>query len=140
LNATSKDYLQRIINGATRLDRLIQDVLAYSRVMRSEVKVSPLDLEGLILDVIQQYPGFQRPQLEVQVQSPLPKVMGHAAALTQCIANLLSNAVKFVPPGATPHVLIRGERVENSQVRVWFEDNGIGIEPSNLQRIFNMFE
>jgi two-component system, chemotaxis family, CheB/CheR fusion protein len=139
LNSKSKDYLERIINGAMRLDRLIQDVLAYSRVMRSEFQVAPLDIEGLILDVIQQYPGFQPPQLEVQMESPLPKVLAHAAALTQCIANLLSNSVKFVPQGTRAHVLIRAESVDG-QVRIWFEDNGIGIEPINLHRIFNMFE
>jgi PAS domain S-box-containing protein len=139
LPAASKDYLQRIINGAARLDRLIQDVLAYSRVMRSDFQVSPLDVEGLVLDVIQQYPGFQPPQLEVQIQSPLPKVMAHSAALTQCVANLLSNAIKFVPKGTTPRVLVRAERVDG-QVQIWFEDSGIGIEPGNLKRIFSMFE
>jgi PAS domain S-box-containing protein len=136
----TKDYLERIIKGASRLDRLIQEVLAYSRMMRSDFPVSPVDVEGLIHDVIQQYPGFQPPQLEVQIHGRLPKVMGHEAALTQCTANLLSNAVKFVSQATTPHVHIRAERLEEGRVRIWFEDNGIGIQPADLNRIFNMFE
>jgi signal transduction histidine kinase len=73
------------------------------------------------------------------MQSPLLNVIAHEAALGQCITNLLGNAVKFVLPGTLPQIKIRTEPVEG-QVRIWFEDNGIGIEPSNQDRIFGIFE
>jgi signal transduction histidine kinase len=65
-------------------------------------------------------------------------VLGHEAHLTQCITNLLGNAVKFVAPGLEPEVRIRSERV-NGQIRVTFADNGIGIDPSHHERIFQIF-
>jgi signal transduction histidine kinase len=66
-------------------------------------------------------------------------VLGHPAAISQCISNLLTNAVKFVAPGTRPHVRIHAAKLDSS-IRVWVEDNGIGIEPKNHQRIFGMFE
>jgi signal transduction histidine kinase len=66
-------------------------------------------------------------------------VLGHEAALTQCISNLLANAVKFVPAGTEPRIRV-WTGSQNGSVRIWFEDNGIGIAPENHCRIFNIFE
>jgi signal transduction histidine kinase len=133
------DYLNRIARGADRLDKLIQDVLTYSRAARNSMPLSTVDLDKLVNDIVQQYPTFQAPRAEIQVAGPLPKVQGNEASLTQCISNLLGNAVKFVPRGTQPHVRVyTGE--QNGSVRVWVEDNGIGIAPENQQRIFNIFE
>jgi PAS domain S-box-containing protein len=139
LAPSAQDYLQRIVTAANRLDRLIQDVLAYSRVLRSEIRLARVDLEGLIQDVLQQYPGFRSPQLEMELVTPLLPVLAHEASLTQAIANLISNAAKFVSPGTVPHLKIWTEPVEGG-VRIWFQDNGIGIEEADRARIFNMFE
>jgi PAS domain S-box-containing protein len=135
----AKDFVERIINAASRLDRLIQDVLAYSRVTAAKIRLEPLDLEKLTRDVIEQYPGFQPDNVEIQIQSPLLPVMGHEASLTQCIANLLSNAIKFVGPGVTPRISISTEALDG-MVKYWVADNGIGIDPANLVRIFSIFE
>ncbi len=134
-----KDYLDRIINGANRADRLIQDVLTYSRVSRADLNLTPIDLERLLREVIPQYPTLQPPGTEIQIQSPLRPVMAHEASLVQCITNLLSNATKFMAPGTVPRIKIWTEPVDG-EVRIFFEDNGIGIEPANLGRIFGMFE
>jgi signal transduction histidine kinase len=89
----------------------------------------------------------------------LPKVFGNEAFLTQCFSNLLSNATKFVSPGTLPHVEVRAEDCTwlsretlqqaakpstppgsgNATVRIWIQDNGIGIAPENHHRIFGMF-
>jgi two-component system CheB/CheR fusion protein len=134
-----RDYLQRIVDGSKRADRLVCDLLNYSRISHTKIQLAPIDLEKLLRDVIQQNPGFQPPQAEVRIQSPLPRVLGHESSLAQCVTNLLCNAVKFVPPGALPRVEIRTQPVDG-QVRIWFEDNGIGIEPVNQGRIFGIFE
>ncbi|MGO8675370.1 MAG: PAS domain-containing protein [Limisphaerales bacterium] len=139
LTAQVKDYLQRVIVGGHRADRLVQDVLNYSRASRASIHLAPIELEKLVREAIEQYPQFQPPGADIQMQRPMLKVMGHEAALGQCIANLLGNAVKFVLPGTLPQIKIRTEPVEG-QVRIWFEDNGIGIEPSNQDRIFGIFE
>jgi signal transduction histidine kinase len=133
------DYLARIVRGAHRLDRLIQDVLTYSRVARVAMPIVPVDLDKLVHDIVQQYPAFQPPTADVQVVDQLPKVLGNEASLTQCISNLIGNAVKFVKPGETPHVRVYPGQL-NGAVQICFEDNGIGIAPENHQRIFNIFE
>jgi PAS domain S-box-containing protein len=133
------EYLQRIVKASERMDRLIQDVLAYSRVARSELKLQNLDLEKLIREVIQQYPALQPPRTEISIAHPLLPVVGHDASLTQCLSNLLTNAVKFVAPGVQPKIRIWTE-ARNGMVRVWIEDNGIGIAPQHQERIFGMFQ
>ena len=84
-------------------------------------------------------PSARQRGAEILIEGPLPPVLGNEALLTQCISNLLSNALKFVPPGTSPRVKIRAEALEG-EVRVWFEDNGIGIAPENHSRIFRLFE
>lgn len=65
--------------------------------------------------------------------------MAHEVSLSQAISNLLNNAVKFVAPGTRPRVRIHAER-RDGQVRLWVEDNGIGIQPKHQLRLFGMFE
>jgi signal transduction histidine kinase len=139
LKPESRDFLLRISRASTRLDRLIQDVLLYSRAARAEVRLSDVDTEKLIHEIVHQYPGLQEPKAEVRISQPLAPVVAHEASLTQCISNLLSNAVKFVPPGRKPLVSVRTQQ-HNGTVRLWIEDNGIGIAPKNQERIFNIFE
>jgi signal transduction histidine kinase len=75
----------------------------------------------------------------VAVERPLPDVMAHPPTLTQAATNLLSNAIKFVPTGLTPRVNIRAEE-RGGQVRLWVEDNGIGIDPAHQERVFQPFQ
>ena len=65
--------------------------------------------------------------------------MGHGASLTQCISNLLENAVKFVAPGVKPQLRVYAEPVDH-KMRLWFEDNGIGIDKAGQTKLFEMFQ
>ena len=150
----SADYLKKVVSAAARMDRLIQDVLTFSRLSRQEIKLQSIDVEKLLRDLIQERPEFQSSCAEIDIQSPLMAVLGHDASLTQCITNLLSNAVKFVHSGTKPKIRIWSEGIcaqsDSSMpaanhratpwVRLWFEDNGIGIERDKQQRLFGMFE
>src|SRR6266478_3165644 len=80
------EYLQRIVKASERMDRLIQDVLAYSRAARTELTLHSVDLEKLISEVIQQYPALQPSRAEITIQHPLLRVTGHDASLTQCLS------------------------------------------------------
>ncbi|MDB6020636.1 MAG: Histidine kinase [Pedosphaera sp.] len=141
LEPEGRDFLQRINSAAERLDRLTQDLLTYSRVVRNPVTMTPISLERLVPDVIQQYPNFQPPHAKICIQSPLLDVMGHEASLIQCLSNLIGNAVKFVLPGVKPRITIWTEPVPAARaVRIWVEDNGIGIETDQSSRVFGIFE
>lgn len=138
LDGEAVHYLNRMFRAANRLDLLVQDVLAYSRVAKGDIELNAVNLERLIDDIISSYPEFQAPQARITMDKPLHRVLGHDAYVTQCVTNLLSNAVKFVSAGVVPEVRIRTERFDG-QVRVWFEDNGIGIDPLHYERIFQIF-
>ena len=133
------EYLRRIGLASMRLTSLVQDILSYSQVSRTKLQLAPIDLQALVLELVQQNPNLQPPLAELRVEGPLPIVLGHEAALTQVCSNLLGNAVKFVFPGTTPRIHIWAE-TENSRARIYIADNGIGIEPKNHERIFQMFE
>ena len=138
LDPEGRAWLDRISRSAHRLDSLIKDVLAYSRVAKGEIELSPVDVEGLIEDIIATHPEFQPVQARIVVEKPLHRVLGHEAYLTQCVSNLLSNAIKFGRDGVAPVILIRSERLDG-KVRLWFEDNGVGIDPVHHERIFQIF-
>ncbi|HSH96305.1 MAG TPA: ATP-binding protein [Roseimicrobium sp.] len=96
-------------------------------------------MSRLVGDMIATYPDWQPPRAHVFIDGTLPSVEGNEAFLTQCFSNLVGNAVKFQPAGNHPRVRIWAEAREN-EVRVWVEDNGIGIAPENHRRIFGLFE
>jgi PAS domain S-box-containing protein len=139
LSPTGSDYVRRITTAAERMDRLIQDVLNYSRISRTELALLPLDPGTLLRGMIESYPAFQPSHAQVEVAGPFPLVLANEAALTQCVSNLLGNAVKFVAPGVRPHVRVWGE-TRGPRVRLNFRDNGIGIEPDAHEKIFRLFQ
>jgi len=139
MTATSVDYLKKVVSAAERMDQLIQDVLAFTRLSREEIELGPVDVDSLVRDIIEERPELQRAKADIQVESPLLQVKGHAASLTQCITNLLDNALKFVPKGVKPQVHVRTE-AHNGNVRLQIEDRGIGIEQEAQRRLFQMFQ
>ena len=139
LDAEGRDFLERILHSSSRMDRLIRDILTYSRVSRRDVQLQPVFLDKLVRDVIEQYPEFAPDRAKIRVEGKLPDVLGHEPSLSQIFSNLLGNAVKFVRAGTIPEVVIRGQ-LDGNHVRVWVEDNGIGIKPEYQKRLFGMFE
>jgi len=146
LDADQIDYLRQIARSASRLDTLIRDVLSYAQTARAEAPLAVTDFDSLVREVIATYPQFSASGANVQIEGHLPKVKGNPALLTQCISNLIGNGVKFVPAGRRPELKIRAEEIEGrdgdpgGRVRIYFQDNGIGIAPENRNRIFRIFE
>jgi signal transduction histidine kinase len=139
LGSQGKEYLDRIMAGAERLDNLIQDVLTFSRVARAPLEASTVDLDALLERVVAEYPALREPGVELQIDTPLLPVRGHEVFLTQCVSNLLTNAVKFTRPGERPHVRV-STRPSAAGVRLYVEDQGIGIAPEDQHRIFGIFQ
>jgi PAS domain S-box-containing protein len=134
-----RGLLTRINKAAERLDILIQDLLTYSKVSKRRQAIVPVNLDYLVQDILTQYPTFQDAKLSFEVVRPLDPVLGNESGLTQVISNILTNAVKFVSPERRQKIRIWTESKEFT-VRLWIEDNGIGIDPNNHSRIFKMFE
>lgn len=139
LDSEGLDFLRRIVDAARRMDHLITDALNYSKVVRQEMELHPVDPGALVRGMVESYPGLQPPGVEIEVTGELPPVLANSAGLTQCFSNLLGNAVKFVRTGLVPRVRIWAERGDG-RVRIWLEDNGVGIPREQQQRIFQMFQ
>jgi signal transduction histidine kinase len=138
LDETGHEYTRRITAAAGRMEGLIQDLLAYSRVSRVQMEPQRVPLAPVLAEARAQVESAS-PGAHIRVEEPLPVVWAHQATLVQVLANLLSNAVKFVPEGRAPDVRVRAES-GNGRVRLWVEDNGIGIAPEHQERVFNVFE
>ncbi len=140
LDDAGKDLLRRVVEASRRMDALIRDLLEYSRVAVKEVELASVDLDRVVEEARGQLASVIADRgAEVAVEAPLGRVVGHHATLLQVVVNLLSNAVKFVAAGTTPRVRVRAE-ARDGGVRLWIEDNGIGIEPQYHERIFRLFE
>ena len=141
LDDTAKKYLDRIIRGGTRMDRLIQDILTYSRLSRREIQLHPISLDKLTREIVHQYRDLNsKANAEISVDGHLLAVIGHEASLSQAISNLVNNAVKFVAPGTVPKVRVRTER-RNGDVRssgsktAWHRHQTLETSTPPLQRV-----
>lgn len=140
LSEQGRHFLVRLCDAARRMDRLITELLAYSQLSRADLKLQTVDLERVawlaLSDIETQ---VSRSGAQVEIASPLPKVLGNEAILVQVFDNLIGNALKFVAPGVAPSVRIHGCE-EGDHALVWIADNGIGIPPEQRERIFGVFE
>jgi signal transduction histidine kinase/CheY-like chemotaxis protein len=125
-----------------QLTRLVDELLDVARINQGKIVLKPalLDLGALLAECIE----AQRPAIAARRQSltqalpPAPVwVQGDAARLQQVVSNLLSNAVKYTPEEGSLHVAVS---VENGQAVTSVCDNGMGIEPELLPRVFDLFE
>ena len=138
LDATGRDYARRIVDEATSMDVLINDLLAYGRLTHVQLAISPVDLrEVLESSVYAVRDDVQQSGAQVDIETNLPTVQGNRSVLIQVFSNLLSNAVKF--GGRDPHVRVWAE-TRDGIAHVWIEDQGIGIAPEHQDRIFGVFE
>ncbi|HXE56536.1 MAG TPA: PAS domain S-box protein [Gemmatimonadales bacterium] len=145
LTAESLEYADRIVAATRRMDSLIRDLLAFSRVSRLQLSLEPLSLRSVVDEALS-HSALEREEREATVDADIPPsvgVLGHRTTLVQVIRNLLSNAFKFTRPGERPRVRIRCERRDDAlgcRIRFWVEDEGIGIARRHFDRIFGVFE
>ncbi len=139
LSPANRKLLERSIMAVKRMDQLILDALNYNKIVRQHLPLDPVDCAALLEDVLDSYPQFQEARACICVNGVIPVVLGNTALLTQCFSNLLTNALKFVPNGTAPRVNISAQHLDN-RVRIWIEDNGIGIREENHETIFKIFQ
>ncbi len=140
LDTTGQGYAQRVVTAASRMDLLIQDLLAYSRISRADIDLASVDLNEVARDALGQLESdLSATGGSVNVASELPAVIGHRPTLVQAVVNLVGNGLKFVPHGRTPSVRVRADK-SNGVMRLWVEDNGIGIDSAHHERVFGIFQ
>lgn len=139
MNDEARQLLERIRRNGLRMDRMIRDLLTYSRISRTDLRLERILLDRLLPELLGQYPELHPDRADIHVPDLLPAVLAHEPSLVQVLSNLLSNAVKFVAPGTRPRVVLTAD-AHAGRVRLWIADNGIGIPPENRRRLFGMFE
>lgn len=141
LEHAGREYVQHIVDSAKRMDTLVNDLLAYSRLGRSEVRMQEVGLEKIVTDALGQLAAdIEDCGAKVEFTKGMPTVLGHKSTLVQIVTNLLSNGMKFVAPTEQPRLKVWTQRDDDGKLRLWVEDNGIGIDPDYQDRIFRVFE
>lgn len=140
LGEKERDYLARMQSAAGRMQTLIQDLLAYSRVSTRGRPLAPCDLNEILTEVCQDLEtAIQRAGSTLTLE-PLPAVTGDATQLRQVLQNLISNALKF-RRADTPHqVRIHAEDIHKQGWTLVMEDNGTGFDPKYADRLFQPFQ
>ena len=140
LNRPGQDYANYINKAAQMMDDLLVDLLAFSQVSKQEIQLGPVALETVVQSALSGCAAeILESEAEVDSNSPWPAVVAHATTLRQVLVNLIGNAVKFVV-GKTPQVHLHSEERPGGFIRIWVEDNGIGIPPEFHERIFQVFQ
>jgi signal transduction histidine kinase len=137
LDENGHEYLRRIKRATTRMERLTHDLLSYSRLANTVIELTTVDLDVVVRGIIEHYPDLNA--AKIQVRSPLGAVTAYEPFLTQAVANLLTNAGKFTKPGRTVAIAVWTERRGRS-LRLWVQDDGIGIDRAQQARLFIIFE
>ncbi|MEX0899632.1 MAG: chemotaxis protein CheB [Gammaproteobacteria bacterium] len=137
LDAEAREYLRQIDTSATRLEQLLRDVSIYAHLLESRPALDEVDLDRLARELIVTTLDWQAPHADVRIVGELPSVLGSEGFLHQCLTNLIGNAVKFVGPGVTPVVRVSAER-DDDTVRVWVDDNGVGVALERRDTLFNV--
>lgn len=136
-----RGYLERLNKAAQKLDCLIQDLLSYSRLSRTEIQFKNINLERAIGNTLEDLSlEIQDKNVQIEIDSPLGWVYSNSTILQQILVNLIQNALKFTASDVQPKIRIGSEVCDENTRRLWIEDNGIGIKPEHQQRIFTLFE
>jgi PAS domain S-box-containing protein len=140
LDAKGQDFLQRVVNGAQRLDRLLEDVLTLSRVQRTVQPSVDIDSGEIVADVLRHLESrIRETQAIVQVDEGLPAIRADRRWATQAVQNLVSNALKYTVEGEAPNVQIGGFRGPEG-VGLVIRDRGMGVPADYSERIFQLFQ
>jgi len=133
-------YAERIIKASENMDRLIRDLLEYSKIRKTDLRIQSVNTEKILKEVIDALENeIKKKKARINIEKPLPKVIADRKFLFQVFLNLISNAIKFVEKDKIPNITVRAEEEDNS-VRIWVEDNGIGIPEEYSEKIFKIFE
>mgnify|MGYP003574918642 CR=1 FL=1 len=139
LGESGLEYASRILRSAERLDKLVHDLLTYSRLSRSELKFEDVSLNKVVNDIQNTLSTDVQKSGATITVNDLDTVIAYEPTLNLIVTNLISNGMKFVAPGQRPQLKVWTERRDRS-VRLWVEDNGIGIQPEGLNKIFGVFQ
>jgi len=162
LDDKARKYIDYAVDGAVRMQRLINDLLAYSRIGTRGKPPEPVDAHAVLGEAIKNLSAMIEEDRAIVTNDDLPTIRADASQLAQVFQNLIANAIKFQKPGEAPRIHVGARKVigspgpedgreaaaaagQSSSTRDSFwlfsvKDNGIGIEPQYKGRLFAIFQ
>ncbi|HET9914801.1 MAG TPA: PAS domain S-box protein [Anaerolineales bacterium] len=140
LDDQSRHYMDVIADSARKMGMLIDDLLAFSRVSRSEISKAQVDLGELIQEVIREaQPETEGRNIQWKI-ALLPRVTGDQAMLRVVMTNLILNALKFTRPRPVAEIEIGYKRENETEVAIFVRDNGVGFDMAYADKLFGVFQ
>jgi PAS domain S-box-containing protein len=139
LDADADEFIAYAVDGANRMQRLIQDLLTYSRVGTKGINLADISSEKALQHALANLHGAIGDSAAVVTHDPLPDVMADEGQLTQLFQNLVGNGIKYHST-ELPRVHISAARQGGRKWLFSVKDNGLGIDKQYFERIFGMFQ
>jgi PAS domain S-box-containing protein len=139
LDGEAREFAQHVHNGATRMQTLLRDLLAYTQVTKFDKPVQIADANEALQAVLSNLAAAVSESGTHITIAPLPSLPVYGTHLQQLFQNLISNAIKYRSPERQPEVHVTAER-QNEQWVFAVRDNGIGIDPEYKENIFGLFK
>lgn len=141
LTADSLEFMGYVTDGINRMQRLLDDLLNYSRLGRDKQPERNIDLNNILFVVLHNIMVNMREADAAILAADLPKVVGSTTEMTQLFQNLITNSIKFRKKDDfdKPTIEIECQEME-TEFLLTFKDNGIGIPPQYHERVFNIFQ
>jgi PAS domain S-box-containing protein len=152
MNASTLSYLNKINESSARMNRLIKDILTYSKLDKEQELFEPVDLNGVINNGLEDYDLLIAQKGAIVDIGDLPVIEAISIQMSQLFGNLLGNALKFIRKDVPPVISIRafllttadrealGLRADLQYHHIRFADNGIGLKPEHATQIFEIFK
>jgi light-regulated signal transduction histidine kinase (bacteriophytochrome) len=139
LDADADEFIAFAVDGANRMQRLIQDLLSYSRVETKGKEFVATSSEEALERAVTNLGGAIEDSGALVTHDPLPDVMADEGQLVQLFQNLVGNAIKYQNPGV-PRIHVSSNKSDDAKWMFSVKDNGLGIEPQYFGKIFGMFQ
>jgi signal transduction histidine kinase len=139
LDAEGRRYLDNVKRAADHMNHLIDDLLQFSRVGHSAVKIETVALAPMLHNLTMLFQSRLAPGGRIEIAAPLASPSGDPRLLKQILANLIDNAIKYQPAGQSPIIKISAVPTDD-HVAIRVADNGIGIAPEYQEMIFKVFQ
>ena len=139
LDDASRRHVHYIRDNAVRMQKMIRDILSFSRIGREEVQVETVDCREIVGEVLLEFEDIIADKQAIITVSDLPEIVTSLTLMRVLFQNLIGNALKFQDGTRPPEITISGKR-DGSVWRFEVVDNGIGIDPTFSDRVFTIFQ
>lgn len=139
LDDNNRRYVTYIRDNAVRMQKMIRDILTFSRVGREEVRTEKVDCNEVLSETLREFEDVIADKAAVVTAGPLPMVQTSPTLVRVLFQNLIGNALKFQHAGTTPEITISAQ-ASGAMWRFEVKDNGIGIDPAFSDRVFTIFQ